>query len=263
MVKNNEVKNEIVGGPLAEYFERIRERYREGGADAMRCSVWRLVRSTERHFDRFGLAERRYERAARSGDEEMIGREREIMHALLYEAVDTVYMVLNILDPDGLEVRPSLDGVGLSGEDAIFVDQTLNQLERIASRVLSYAKEYKLPLDFQRAVDEVEGVTYTQHCHWRDFVPGSAEESFFAYFADVQRALALRLMQVSKLWHKSVQQLLLRPKRRSLAAVTHALLLVSFPAAEGLPVEHERIHPVRRHFLPPEILVGGRQGLST
>lgn len=236
---------------FAEYFERISQRCCESAAEPARCCIWRLIRSADRHFDRFVLAARRYERALKRQDRHMMQAERDIMHALLYETADTVYIVLQILDPDLFEVRPSLDGSGLSGEDAMFIDETLNRLERISKKVMHHAAEFQLQLDFKRPVDEIEGVTYIQHCHWRDFVPGSCEASFYGYFAEVQRGISHRLTQAVRFWHKrSVQQLWLKPKRPAMVAVVRALLTASLAQPRRPRIEKEHIDYVRRHFPP-------------
>ena len=98
----------------------------------LRCCIWRLILSADRHLSRFDLAARRFERAVEHKEHRAEDVERDNMLALLYESADTIFMVLQMTDPDALELQPSLDGAGMSGEDAGFVYDVLNRASQSA-----------------------------------------------------------------------------------------------------------------------------------
>jgi len=233
---------------FSEYVERVKERCcNSSGREMLRCCIWRLLLSADRHLARFDLAARRYERAKEHKDTRAEHVERDNMLALLYESADTVYMVVQILDPDLLDLTSSLDGVGISGEDAGFVLDAVKRLEKISGEILRCADEHGLRLDFSRPVDEREGVTYTQHCHWRDFVDGSVEQSFYSYFAEAQRAVSHRLAQVPRFWRQRALKHVYG-KLPAISRLLRALLTAGLHEPLAKRIEKHVVLSVRRHW---------------
>ncbi len=212
---------------LSEYAERLVERaLSSDGRERLRCSIWRILLSADRHLARFDMAVRRYERAAAEHDTRTMFVERENMMALLYETADTVFMTVRMIDPEVLDLHASLDGVGLAGDDAGFVNEVMIRLENLSEEIESYENEYRLRLDYSVPVDEREGVTYNNHYHWRDFSSESIEKSFYLYFGEVQRILAEQLARIPKFWRKrKMQQLYI--SRPSLSRLLRNLLTAS------------------------------------
>ena len=190
-------------GTISDYAERLKERaLSTDEREQLHCNIWRELLSADRHISRFDMAARRYERAASVHDARAMFVERENMLASLYETIDTVFLVIRMIDPDVLDLQSSLDGVGITGDDAGFVHEVLERLEKICEEVIKREDAYKLSLDFSVPVDEREGVTYTHHPHWRDFVEGSIERSFFLYFEQVQKELSKHISKVPKFWRQ-------------------------------------------------------------
>ena len=216
---------------LTEFCERINNRRRDSACrEAMCCGVWQVARSAQRHLQRFDLAAKRLERAIEAKDKRAIASEKDTMLALLYETVDTVYIVVQMLNPDALSLESVSDESSFSGEDAHFVYDLLQLLERVCAQALRSARIYNLDIDFKRAVQEREGVTYQTHGHWLDFSPGSTERSFFDYFAHAQHAVGERLGQVPKFWKtRTFRQALARANRPALREVLFKLENASFP----------------------------------
>lgn len=213
------------------FSERVFERLDEHpDQDAYMAQLTQLYRSAEEHIERFRVAQRRRDRALRFGDHAAVEVEHSTMAALLYEAMDTVYLVVQLFDADRLRLESSLDGKGIRGEDASFVASLLDRLENISRRILAYEREENLTLDFRHPVDEREGITYTTRKHWQDIVPGSLEKSFFAYFIRARDAIGKRLNQVPRFWHQqTLAQALARSRRRALSRVLARLREAPLP----------------------------------
>ncbi|NLF25155.1 MAG: hypothetical protein GX589_05785 [Deltaproteobacteria bacterium] len=233
------------------YYDRLHERKRADlNIQALKTGAWNILRSAERHFYRFDLAARRYHRALETKDKLGLAFERDIMLALLYEAADTVYIVLQLFDPDRLNLTSSADGAGIAGEDASYVREMMDTMEAICKKILHLSKTYNLPLTFKDPVDERERLTYNAHAHWRDLEPGSIEKSFFSYFAQAKNCLTVKLNQVPKFWsNRTLKQALLKNERAALREVVQHLLTASFPrSALSNKVEKEVTSTTRRHL---------------
>jgi len=208
-------------------YQNIRKELEHGAAS---MGIWQFARTAELHLSRFEAAVRRYQRALAHNDTLTAAYERDVQSALLYEALDTVFIVIQRLNLDALRLESSSDGAGVVGEDANFVCDLFQLLDRICSRVLSLAKLHKLELDFQKPVAEREGITYTKRGHWQDFVPGSPEKSFLAYFARAKHFIAERLDKVPRFWRRQTyRQALIKSKRPALREILQRLEKASFP----------------------------------
>jgi hypothetical protein len=237
---------------VRDYFERLRDRRRASlNREALHCCVWKILRSADRHLERFDQARQRYQAALDLKDHAGVALERDNMLALLYETADTVFLIMQMFDLDSLDLHASSDGVGFAGEDAPFLRDTLDKLNSICAKVLELSSAYDLKLDFSKAVDEREHVTYESHAHWRGLVPGSAEKSFFVYFAHARQEVAERLNRVPKFWHnQTLMQALKKSPRVALRVLVQKLLMASFPRAslaESLEKESTATR-VQRHL---------------
>jgi len=195
-----------------EYFERVDERVHKASTIGKRiASIVQLANLAENHMARYAMASRRYRRAIANQDKMSISFERSLMYVLLYEAVDHLCMVLNLLDFDELDLESSLDGHGLAGDCCAEVVHLLRMLNDKAVRILELEKEGQIRLDFAEPVDEKEGITYMTFPHWQDFVPGSVQKSFRDYFKSVRQAVHRRLEQKPRFWKtQNVRQYLHR-----------------------------------------------------
>lgn len=204
---------------------------RDRSYEAMRVGIWQFARTVERHFARLAPAEERYLQAKRQGNLQATQYEKETVLALLYEIADTVFMTIQQLDLNSLHLESSADGLGLTGEDATFVFNLLELLERTCARTLNTARRLELELNFQQAVDELKGITYTQHAHWKDLIPGSPKESFFAHFQRSQRAITERLNEKAKfLRNRTWRHALAKANRPALREMIERLENARFPA---------------------------------
>ena len=195
-----------------DFQNRLKERLvGDGTRDKLRCGILRVLLSADRHIARFDMAVRRYERATFVHDTRTMFVERENMLACIYETLDTAFMVIRMIDPDVFDLQPALDGVGMKGEDASFINDILDKIECVCESIAKRENLYHLPIDFEVAVDEKEGVTFNHHAHWCDFVPLNVEASFFLYFEQVQKDLSKQIAQVPKIWsQKKMKSLFLK-----------------------------------------------------
>lgn len=234
-----------------EFLERLKQRtkgYAEHGSG--RIFIMDIAHSAEQHLERLPVVARRYQRALVLDDTIAAAYEKETMLALLYEALDTVYIVLQILDLNALSLESSLDGVGLAGEDASFVSSLVQTLEHVCEHVRKLERKYNIELNFNTAVDEREGITYTRHAHWQDFVPGSISESFYSYFAQAREGVIHRLETVPKFWpRQTIREALARSRRPALIEMIRRLEYASFPRPTlASMIEKEYLAPVQRHL---------------
>lgn len=208
-----------------DYFDRVKERIRESDdIEVQHARIRRITASAEHHFQRLASSELRYQRAKSLGDATSATWELDTMTALLYEALDTVYIVFQAMDPNALRIEATLDGRGIAGEDAPFLREILDSLERICTRLQDIEARLNIPLDFSRPVDEREGITYEKHRHWQDFVPNSVAESFNSYFAQARHGIHTLLHSTPKFWTKqTVREELLRTQRVHLVAMLDRL----------------------------------------
>ena len=213
------------------YFDRLHDRECEiSDTQALRHWVWTILRSANRHFLRLDSAARRYHHALELHDETALAFERDLMHASLYEIVDTVYIIFEVFDLDHFDLTSSADGAGIAGEDAHFVRDVLDTMDKMCVKALHLSKIYSLPLDFKKPLNERQQLTYQTHAHWRGLVPGSAERSFFTYFSQAKALVTERLNQVPKFWHnQTVKQALMKTPRYGLHEVLQRLIMASFP----------------------------------
>jgi hypothetical protein len=219
---------------LAEgYFLRMRERLRKTESMAVLVAhIYEVALSGEKHFERLRLAHKRHERAQLFGDHAAMQMEKSIMHALLYEAADTSFLVMNLLDFDQFELQASVSGSGLAGESAAEITRILHALEQQCRKLHGLEHDLGLALDYSRPLDEKEGITFHIHRHWQDFVPGSVPESFNAYFSRARFALLQRLAQRPRCWggHQSIRQYLQRGEHAALLTAIDKLEKSHIPA---------------------------------
>lgn len=213
-----------------EYFFRLDQRLgQDQGIAVKTMGIMNVAQSAERHFERLDLAEKRYQRAGMLPDLAAQAYEKKIILILLYDIVDTSYIVLNILDFDELELEASADGLGLTGESAADVLQIIGTLNKQCQRVLKIEKKYDFKVDFSEVVDELEGITYTKNIHWQDFVHGSIAESFYTYFSRAQDSLKERMQHSPRLWEdQTIEQYLKRKGYDALSAMVQRLERVVF-----------------------------------
>lgn len=189
------------GESLRDYFVRLEQRMQKAAGIEQRLSqVLFIARTGENHFKRIEFPKRRHARAFLNKDPLSADYETQCLLALMYEIADTSYLVLHLLDFDGLELQSSADGLGLAGDSAPGVIQILRTLDNQCARLLALEKEFKLPLDFSEAVDEREGITYQSFRHWQDYTIESVKQSFFKYFARAQQSVAERMEQKPAFW---------------------------------------------------------------
>ena len=216
----------VAGKPQAtEYFERLEGRVRKAArAGQVLAPLIHISAISGKHLMRFNEAARRLGRAERLGDRSSQLFERTLMYVLLYETVDHLCMVLNLLDFDTLDLESALDGHGLAGESASEVVTLLSGIDKRAHEVLSLEKAYHLHLDFGEPLDEKRGLTFTEFAHWQDFVPGSLAHSFRDYFRNVRQNLHHRLEQRPVFWkQQSLRQYLHRRRHDALLRIIERL----------------------------------------
>jgi|GEM_PF-3590306 len=236
---------------MSHYNQRLEEHIQKNRRhEAMCVGIWQLARTADRHLSRLTLALERYRRALLLHDSIAAAYEKETVLALLYETLDTIFIVVQQLDLNQLRLEASSDGSGMVGEDANFLCNLLQRLERTSARTLETAKLYRLALDFKTPVDEREGITYTQHAHWRDFVPGCPEKSFTLYFAQAQHAISARLNEKLRFADGlTYGQVLGRSNRPALREVLRRLESTSFPRVSlSKLVEKESTTEVRHDW---------------
>ena len=188
-----------------------------------------LLKSSEVHFTRHRLAERRLLRAQAANDPIGVAYENSVIHALLYEIADTIYQVVALLDFDQLDLSASMDGCGLAGECAAEVVLALSALDRQCAGLLELERKHSVNIDFKTAIDEKEGISFEKHRHWQDFVAGSVAKSFRSYFALAQTAVRTRLSQRPKFWRdQMVGQYLNRKGHESLNEILGRLDAAAF-----------------------------------
>ena len=204
-----------------EYLDRIDERMRKASTIGKRLApVAQIVGNSEKHFVRVGLSAKRLHRATTLLDRMSQTFERSLIYVLLYEAVDHVCMVFNLLDFESMDLESALDGHGLAGESAAEVVQLFHMLNEKAGRILELEGQHHLHLDFSEPVDEKEGITWTTIPHWQDFVPGSVQHSFRDYFRGVREAVHRRLEQRPRFWKsQNIRQYLHRKGHAELLRV--------------------------------------------
>ena len=190
------------------------------------------MQAANKHLERLDVAGRRIKRAAGLHDHPLYTVERETAAALVYEAFDHLCMAFVLLDFTRLELSAAADGSGLIGDTVLAVLHIIDAMEAEAKQLLRFEHENHVRLDFLHPIDEREGVTYQTHRHWQDFVKGSIQESFTAYFAQTRRAVRDRLAQRPPYWeHQTVRGYL---ERRGCFA-----LLTLFHRLETVALEHE------------------------
>ena len=214
-----------------EYLERLNQRLADSvSREALCCKIWQVAKSAERHWQRCELAVKRYHRALDRKNDLAVNYEKEVMLILSYEALDTVFIALQLLDLDKLNLQSSTDGAGLTGEDANYVFELLQMLDNICKRVLENASKYGIKIDFLKPVDELEGITFFDSSHWYNFVPSSVEKSFTHYFTQARRALNHRLNQIPSFWQKhTMVDVIVRGKYVSLRKAVYCLQRAVFP----------------------------------
>lgn len=235
-----------------DYRERLQQRVSESAErETILTYLWQIAHSADRHLLRFEQAARRRERAMKLQDKSSIDYEQQTMLALLYETLDTVFIVIQVLDPNVLRLESSLDGKGIAGEDASFVTEILEFQERICAEIKSKERMYELKVDFTKPVDEREGITFSSHSHWQDFVPGSTAASFTKYFAHVQESLNRKLGQKPRFWQtQTLGQALIRSRRPALLEMIGRLQKMNFPDNQALRAQVEKSYLSRyeRHW---------------
>lgn len=208
-----------------EYLERVALRLKEARTIGKKmASLRHLAVETENHLCRFRLCEKRFKRAVRLGDKMAQTFERSLMYVLLYEACDHIFMVMQVLDPEGFLLESSLDGHGLTGESAAEIVLLVQNLDRKAREILELDRACQMHLDFQEPYDEKEGITYVTSPHWQEFTPGSISESFRDYFRSVRAGVHKRLEQRPKFWkNQTIRQHLHRKGYSALLQVIERL----------------------------------------
>ena len=94
-----------------DYCERLKERLRESDdIEVQHVRIRGIVASADSHFQRLISSEQRYRRAKLLADAASAAWELDTMTALLYETLDTVYVVFQAVDPDKLRIEATLDG---------------------------------------------------------------------------------------------------------------------------------------------------------
>jgi len=235
-------------GTILDYAERIKERSLSNNTrEKLRCNLWKILSSADKHLARFDMSVKRYSRATSIHDAHMMFVERENMLASLYETIDTTYITLKMIDFNILEVHAALDGVGIAGEDAGFVHEILDRLEDVCEEVAKRENSYNLKIDFSVPVDEREGVTFSSHPHWRDFVKGNIEKSFYCYFEQVQKDVSSHISQVPKFWRqRKIQHFFM--KRPTLGKYIKLIMTASLGETRILErMNHSLTHKIEKH----------------
>lgn len=214
-----------------EYLERLSERATGNiSREALCCKIWQITKTAERHWHRLLLSQKRLARATSINNAAALAYEKEVILISAYEILDTVYIALQLLDLDRLHLQSSSDGLGLTGEDANYVFELLQNLDNLCLKTLEAAAENGIKIDFLRPVDELEGITFTESGHWYDFVPGSIERSFSLYFTQARRSLNHRLNQVPHFWRSNtLTDVIIRGRYVSLRKAVYCLQRAIFP----------------------------------
>ncbi len=214
-----------------EYLERLNQRITDAvDREALCCKIWQITKTAERHWQRYQLSIKRYERAKAIENSMAMTYEKEIMLILSYEILDTIYIALQLLDLDKLNLQSSSDGHGLAGEDANYVFELLQSLDNLCTRTIDSSIQQGVKIDFLRPVDELEGITFTESGHWHDFVPGSIERSFSLYFTQARRGLNHRLNQIPHFWRtNTLVDVIVRGKYVNLRKAIYCLQRAIFP----------------------------------
>ncbi len=235
---------------LREYYDRINQRLTKfSGVHNRIAQGWFLAKSAEDHFARYELPCRRYLRARGERDLASVAYERRVMLAILYEVADTAYLVMNVLDFDEIDLESSGDGYGLTGEGAADVLKVLSCLDNQCARLISLENKFDLRVDFSRPVDEKEGMTFVTHRHWQDFVAGSAEESFLAYFSRARQTVSARLNQRPRFWaNQTVRQYIQAKGYRALIEILRRLEQASF-VVKQVQKPTKGVYPFRHFWL--------------
>jgi len=198
---------EVEAEYLDEYFERLN--YRMSIASKIGnhlVSISHIANLADNHIRRFSLAAQRLLRASKLHDKMSQVFERSLLFITLYEAIDHLCMVLNLLDFDELNLESSLDGHGLAGDSSAEVVHLLNSVDEKARKIIKLEDENHIIADFYEALDEKQGLTYTTLSHWQDFVAGSIQQSFRDYFKSARQAVHYRLEQKPRFWKKPEHQ---------------------------------------------------------
>lgn len=219
---------------LEEYFDRLERRIRRGESVGKKIiRIQQIAKSAEDHFKRLSLPQERYLRAIEMHDDLSAAFERRTMLALLYEIVDTSFIVMNLLDFDELDLESSQNGHGLTGNSAFTVVHILTVLDDQCATVAQIEKEFDLIVDFVHPVDEKRGITYEGKSHWQDFFPGSVEKSFHLYFSQAQQSMNRRLDQRPRIWERqTIREYLRKHRYVSLVEMLGRLERARFPKYE-------------------------------
>lgn len=223
------VKSNLENESTDQFFARLHERIIEQKGPIMKLMRLKAIAdSADKHFHRLTLARKRWERAAELSERRAMEFEKETMLALLYEAADTIFIVIGLLELDEFRLEASADGQGIKGEHSLELTKLVDVLEKNAARILEFEQEYRLRLDFRKAVDEREGITFERHAHWQDYVPGSVKESFDSYFERARTTVKSRMERpVEFLGGRTVREQLKRKRRDALLEVIGRLERVS------------------------------------
>lgn len=184
-----------------EYYTRLEDRLKYCASTTKRVmQIREIAASANDHFGRIGAARRRLIRARASGDFASAHFERRVLLALLYEIMDTFFIVVYLLDFEAFDLDPSADGEGLSGTAAATFVSILSLLERQSRELLALERDLELKANFKEPVDEKEGITYLGQPHWQDFHGVSVEESFVQYFSRAKQSVTAWLADRPNLW---------------------------------------------------------------
>ncbi|MDC0357234.1 hypothetical protein OAO01_00330 [Oligoflexia bacterium] len=222
-------------GSAREYFFRLDQRLQaKEGVVGKIILIKSIAKSAEKHLKKSDLSFRRYKQALKSQDDVSIAYEKNILLALMYEIIDTSYIVLNLLNFDELDLDSSNDGLGLAGGSSVDVAQVLSNLDAQCVRVLRLETDLDIRIDFSHAVDERKGVTYTRHPHWKNFVAGDDDASFFSYFFRGQTFIKERMNQIPKFWvEQNFRQYLRRHSYHALLDMVARLEMYNFAQQEA------------------------------
>lgn len=208
-----------------EYYTRLEDRLKSCASTTRRVmQIREIAASANDHFVRAATARRRLIRARASGDLSSAQFERRVLLALLYEIMDTFFIVVYLLDFEAFDLEPSADGEGLSGTAAATFVSILSMLEQQSRKLLALEVELELSANFKEPVDEKEGITYLRHRHWQDFHGISVEESFIHYFSRAKQSVTAWLADRPHLWAgQSVEEYLKKKGYSHLLRVLHRL----------------------------------------
>lgn len=218
---------------ITDYFDRVNLRLAASNSVMEKTHELERIAATGRgHVERFMLAAKRYERAAKFSDKASKTYETEIMSACLYEIWDTTYIVLHLLDLNVLNLETSADGCGLTGDSASSVVQILGLLNQQCEKAFELENKYSLNLLFDKAIDEREGITFLHKPHWYDFAFNSVEESFKQYFSRAKKSTKEALARKPQFWkHQNVRQYLERHNYTGINRAAVRLLDSNLPEA--------------------------------